>query len=98
MRLEAMPPALPKAATATLLAALFVAGCAHKPVEGDYIRGDTPATQFIRDAAGCELMAETGHSSQGYDGLTGVVALNNSYARIYDACMRSKGYPRKETR
>jgi hypothetical protein len=90
-----MVPALPKAAIAVLLA-IFLAGCAHKPVEGDYVRGDTPPAQFSKDAAGCELVAETGQSSQGAGGLTGAVALSSSYAKIYDACMRSKGYPRKE--
>jgi hypothetical protein len=48
------------------------------------------------DVAACELEGERLRSTQGQQAPAVAYAmLQDSYARVFDACMRSKGYARK---
>lgn len=71
---------------------LGLAACAHTPTEAEYDRGSADSRQFARDAAGCEM---EGQRAAGSYNTSGMIAEHNSYARMYDACMRAHGYPRK---
>lgn len=48
-----------------------------------------------REAAACEMQAEQSRTNHGYDGLIGSGYMHESFNRVYDACMRAKGYQRK---
>jgi hypothetical protein len=78
---------------AIVVLAAVLAGCASYKA-GDYRHTD-PDEQFARESAGCEMAGEQSRTSGGYGGLTGVASRSESYNRVFDACMRSKGYTRK---
>lgn len=67
---------------------LWFSGCTTIPHVFD--RGDVPVQQFNKDAAACEMAGEEHRSVD--IALWGFPA---SFDRIYDTCMRSKGYARK---
>jgi hypothetical protein len=77
-----------------VLVALSMSACgtlSHK----DYDRGPAEESQFMKDSAQCEMEAERSRSSRGYGGLTGAAYMKETYDKIYDPCMRSKGYQKK---
>lgn len=70
--------------------ALLLFGCTPTATLKDYDRGDAPEPQFTRDAAACE---QTGDEHRSVDiALWGAPV---SYNRLFDDCMRAKGYARK---
>lgn len=76
------------------VAALLVAGCAsHAPPVFD--RGPTPPDIFARESAACEMSGESSRTTGGLPGIFGAMSYEDSFNRVYDACMRSKGYTRK---
>lgn len=62
--------------------------CACTSTGGDY-RGAKS-----EDIAACELEGEKARTMGGYEGLVGLAGYYESYNRVFDACMRSKGYQR----
>lgn len=75
------------------LALSSLAGCASYKA-GDYRHADSDE-QFARESAACEMAGEQSRTTGGYGGLTGIASRSESYGRVFDACMRSKGYTRK---
>lgn len=61
----------------------------------DYDRRDTPESQFVKDSAACELEGEKSRSTGSMGGMAGVASYYETFNRVFDACMRSKGYRRK---
>lgn len=70
---------------------LMLAGCAGGS-QSDFQQGAAALDQFNRDSAECELRGEENRTAGGYYGLIGVASYSESYAKVYDACMRAKGY------
>ena len=58
-------------------------------------QGDIQKKQFITDSAQCEMEGEKNRTMGGLGGLAGVMSSYETFNRVYDACMRSKGYSRK---
>jgi hypothetical protein len=75
------------------LAALAAACAANELRTADqYDPGSTPRAQFLREAANCEKQAELDQKNLGlgpYD------PAQQTYNRMFDACMRASGYARK---
>lgn len=61
----------------------------------DYDQGAAPQDQFEREAAACEMEASRSQSMDGMGGLAGITSYYESYDRVFDPCMRSKGYKKK---
>ena len=72
---------------------LFFTGCASQQLA--FRSGDTPKKQFRMDVADCEMKGEQNRSTDGMGGLAGILAYDESFERVYDACMRSKGYEKR---
>ena len=66
---------------------LLLAGCAS--TGADY-KGAPDS-----DVAACELESEKSRTGGGYGGAIGVASYYESYNRVFDACMRSKGYAKR---
>ena len=75
------------------IASLMLAGC-QTVTANDYAPTKN-APQFDKDAAACEMEANKVKTTHGFGGLAGISALQESYNNQYDACMRSKGYQKK---
>lgn len=85
-----------KAAGRTWVAMLILwslTGCASAPIA--YEKADVSADQQTADSAACEMEGEKNRTFGGMGGLAGIVTYNESFNRVYDACMRSKGYAAK---
>lgn len=84
----------------SLVAVVLVAagGCASMSsrTADEYDRGDVPERQFQMQAAACEAYAESGRNTGGQGGLTGAAFYYETFNKVYDACMRSKGFARKK--
>ena len=82
---------------AILSALLLLTACAsfRSQTSSDFDRGNTPIDQFTRESAACEADGEKRRSMDGLGGLAGIAQMYGSFNRVYDACMRSKGYTRK---
>ncbi len=78
------------------LSVLVLAGCASfSELRSEmYEQGGTSDNIFDRDSADCEMKGAENQSVGGMGGLAGVASYYETYNRVYDACMRSKGYPR----
>ena len=72
-----------------------VSACASMSeyTEADYEQGSAPAAKFASDARACEKQAEAHGKEHGYGPYD---PTHGAYNRMYDACMRSSGYPRKK--
>jgi hypothetical protein len=70
---------------ASLFIVMFGIGCAHELREENYTPGSATYEQFERDSAVCELESE--------EKVRGGTA---HYNRLFDACMRLKGYARRK--
>jgi uncharacterized protein YceK len=82
----------------TVLAHSFaISGCSSfsNRTSADYDPVSATQQQFAMDSAWCELEGEKSRSTDGMGGLAGIASHYESFNRVYDACMRSKGYPRK---
>lgn len=75
--------------TLGLSIALFVAGCASVRTSADYEPGAADKAKFQRDSAVCERQAE---ADQKNIGLGAMDVTQNTFNRMYDACMRASGY------
>jgi len=73
----------------------LLAGCAMGPDLADYRRGKATLEQFEMDGAACEMAGEQRRSMDGMGGLAGIAQYHGSFDRVFDACMRSKGYRRR---
>lgn len=62
----------------------------------DYDPMTASQKQFAMDSAWCEMEGEKSRTMDGMGGLAGIASHYESFNRVYDACMRSKGYPRKD--
>jgi hypothetical protein len=71
-----------------VLAALLLTGCVA-PMH--YVPGSASAEEFETDKAECEYEAEKGRHTGG-TGLAAMAEFEESYARIYNACMKARGY------
>lgn len=81
---------------AILLVAILSACASFSDFRAEhYDRRDTPESQFIKDSTACELEGEKNRSTGGMGGLAGVASYHETFNRVFDACMRSKGYARK---
>lgn len=74
---------------AVTLAAALLVGCAGPK---EFERGQATEAQFTRDQAECELEGEKHRSAGGYGGLAAVAEFEESFARVYNACMKARGY------
>lgn len=70
-----------------ILIALLLTGCASTAKE---YAGS--GQQFDQDAAFCEFEGEKSRSGGGYDAMIGGIYYTESFNRVFDACMRMKGY------
>lgn len=61
----------------------------------DYDPAQAPAERFARDSAECEMVAAQSQNTGGLPGAWGVLTFREKRNRVYDPCMRAKGYPRK---
>lgn len=61
----------------------------------DYEQGSIPQDQFDKDSASCEMEAAKNQSSDGMSGMAGIASLSETYDKVFDPCMRSKGYKKK---
>jgi hypothetical protein len=61
-----------------------------------FARGDVPDRQLVMESAQCEMEGEKSRSMQGMGGLAGIASHYETFNRVYDACMRAKGYMRKK--
>ena len=59
-------------------------------------KGDIPDKQFTTESAQCEMEGEKSRSVGGMGGLAGMASYYETFNRVYDACMRAKGYNRKQ--
>ena len=76
------------------LAALALAACASGPRSAvDYDKGTATDAQFRKDAVACEKQAEASGKEFGYGPYDPTHA---AYDRMYDMCMRTSGYSRKQ--
>ncbi len=71
---------------------LLVAGCASVRTSADYEPGAADKAKFQRDSAVCERQAE---ADQKNIGLGTMDVMQNTFNRMYDACMRASGYAAK---
>lgn len=78
-----------------ILLSLVLIGCSTLKVQ-DYNRGQTPESQFQREAADCEMKGEQSRTNGGYGGIAGSSEYLESFNRVFDACMRSKGYSKNQ--
>ena len=78
-----------------VLALLVVIGCARFAARtaDDYEQGPAPRPQFVKDNEACARQAELDQRKFGGGELDSTHA---TYNRMYDACMRASGYPRKQ--
>jgi hypothetical protein len=72
------------------LGLIFLFGCASASID-NYDRGGAAADQFERDGAACEMESIRAKAAQ----QDGWVAQSLG-RKMFDACMRSKGYRAKE--
>lgn len=77
-------------------AALALAACAGNLRADSFDPGAAPPAQFQRDSALCEMEGEKNRSTGGYGGLIAVSLYYETFNKVYDACMRSKGYARRQ--
>lgn len=80
--------------TRAAVLALLLAGCATAG-PANYEPGKVAPEQFARDSAACEMAAAQSQTMGGYTGAMAVASYYDSYNRVYDPCMRAKGYARK---
>ncbi len=59
-------------------------------------KGAIPDKQFTTESAQCEMEGEKSRTMGGMGGLAGTSSYYETFNRVYDACMRSKGYTRKQ--
>jgi hypothetical protein len=71
--------------------AVIGAGCSSMTARtaADYDRGSSPEARFQSDAATCAKEAEAHQKEFGYGPYD---PSRGPYNRLYDACMRSRGY------
>jgi hypothetical protein len=77
-----------------LCVAVIVAGCSSVGAHSanDYEPGSVPMPKFTKDSAVCERQAE---ADQKNIGLGPLDVTQNTFNRMYDACMRASGYAPK---
>jgi hypothetical protein len=78
--------------TLWLSVALFVVGCASVRTSDNYEPGAADKAKFQRDSSVCERQAE---ADQKNIGLGAMDVTQNTFNRMYDACMRASGYAAK---
>lgn len=83
----------PRARALAPLLAAALAACATLGHD-DYDRART-LDQFARDSAECEMLAAESRNAGGLTGALGFFAFLDKRDRVYDPCMRAKGYARK---
>ena len=69
------------------LAFLALSSCAH--TAADYYREGVTEEDLAKDSAACEMAAESHANGAGAFVRSGI------YNKMFDPCMRSKGYKRK---
>ena len=81
-------------ALAAIAAAVALAACSTitASTSAQYDRGSVPEAQFQKDADSCAKEAEAHQKEFGYGQYD---PTRGPYNRLYDACMRSRGYQRK---
>jgi hypothetical protein len=79
---------------AAIAAAIAVAACSTMTAStsAQYDRGSVAEAQFQKDAGSCAKEAEAHQKEFGYGQYD---PTRGPYNRLYDACMRSRGYQRK---
>ena len=85
-------PIIKRLSTFCVSAALLVAGCASVRTSADYDAGASDSARFAKDSVMCERQAE---ADQKNIGLGPWDVTQNTFNRMYDACMRAIGYTRK---
>jgi len=76
------------------IAATSATGCSTLNRD-DYSPGTADKDEFTRDAAKCEMIASQSSHSGGMGGVAGSLSQRDTYDRVFDPCMRSKGYIKK---
>jgi len=76
-------------------ALLIAVACASstKRTADDFDAGEAPRAKFVKDAEICANQAEADQRRFGIGGDIG--AIQATYNRMYEACMRASGYQRK---
>jgi hypothetical protein len=79
-----------------MAALLGAVGCATLKggAAGDYERGNVSTSQFTKDGDTCAKQAEADQKQFGMGGENDPT--HSTYNRMFDACMRASGYPRKQ--
>jgi hypothetical protein len=85
-------PIIKRLSTCCVSAALLVAGCASVRTSADYDPGAADPAKFAKDSVVCERQAE---ADQKNIGLGPWDMTQNTFNRMYDACMHASGYTRK---
>jgi hypothetical protein len=75
---------------------VIVTGCASFAARtaADYEQGPAPRPQFVKDNEVCAKQAEADQRRFGIGG--DMDPTHATFNRMYDACMRASGYPRKQ--
>ena len=77
-------------------ALLLVIGCAQYAARTaeDYDQGQAPRPQFVKDNEACARQAQVDQRKFGIGGE--MDQEHATFNRMYDACMRARGYQRKQ--
>ena len=59
-----------------------------------YMQAQSSNEKFSRESADCEMKGANKQTMGGMGGLAGIASHYESYNKVYDACMRSKGFQR----
>lgn len=78
----------------TLVIFLFFIAACVTPKE--FARGDRSESEYTQDKADCELEGEKARTTGGYGGVAAAVSSEESFARVYNACMKARGYEKRE--
>ena len=80
-----------------LIGLLVLGGCSSFSEETSdaFAPGTASPEQFSRDSAACEMSAGGRQSMDGMGGMAGIAQYYASYNKVYDPCMRAKGYQHK---
>ena len=68
----------------------FFLGACVSPKQ--FERGDKSEAQFTKDHAECEFEGEKARTTGGMGGLAGAAEHEESFARVFNACMKARGY------
>jgi hypothetical protein len=87
-----------KSILASFITITMLSGCASfsNLDSSAFEKGNTLEKQFITDSAQCEMEGEKSRTMGGMGGLAGIASYHETFNRVYDACMRAKGYARKQ--